>query len=219
MFKKTFYLLLLGSYLYSNEVGIPNDTCALIIASRATKADVKAYVDENITNTQYVTLYQSNNGWYAIALGFLKDNEAKSIVQEWKNNGKIPKDSFCTHGNKFKKEVFLNTYDDYVNNKKIEKINYSSSKESKSSKCKNISSEKAVCYALSFGPKLCSEAITKDNPELGSTLGDRIALASVCTATVKESLASNYVPNDFLLTVILKTTEKPKITPQSQQNQ
>ena len=77
--------LLLSSSIYANNVGIPDNTCALIVASRQTKADVKAYIDDNISYTKYVTLYEANNGWYAIALGFLKDKESKLIMTKWKN--------------------------------------------------------------------------------------------------------------------------------------
>jgi len=100
------------------DVLIPNDQCALIVASRSTEADVKDYVNNEIENKKYVTIYRANNDWYAIALGFLKDYEKDSIMSKWKENGKIPQDSFCAKSYKFKEEVYMN----FSKNNNIQKL-------------------------------------------------------------------------------------------------
>jgi hypothetical protein len=109
------------SSLYG-DVLIPSDQCALIVASRSTKSEVKDYINNEIKNTKYVTIYKANNGWYAIALGFLKDSEKDSIISKWKRSAKIPHDSFCAKSYKFKEEIHIdfsnanNSYESYHSN-------------------------------------------------------------------------------------------------------
>jgi len=189
---------LIFTFLYGNDVGIPDNTCALIVASRQTKSDVKAYIDDNISYTKYVTLYEANNGWYAIALGFLKDSEYKSIMQKWKSIGKIPNDSFCTHGNKFKKEVFIN--DDNVN------YSYSSSNYTpKNYSAKNNSSnEKQLkCLALTWGPDVCSQSFSeyaKKNDDMNDV--SDIIKSPACATMIAKSLGEDVTQNDLELAVI-----------------
>lgn len=102
--KAIFILILLSKILYS-DVLIPNNKCALIVASRATISESKDYIKNQVTNKKYVNLYQSNNGWYAISIGFIKNNNVRSILKKWKNSGKIPMDSFCAKANKFVSEI------------------------------------------------------------------------------------------------------------------
>jgi len=212
MFKKNLFLLFSVYSLYGNDVGIPDDTCALIIASRQTKYEVKEYIDNNISDTRYVTIYQSNNGWYAIALGFLKDYQSKYIIRKWKDSGKIPSDSFCTKGNKFKREVFISMSDEAYHSSKSVSLDkdkrYYSTKRNNSS-CQNIDidKEKIACYALIVGPKLCTMAIKEQNEELSSTIGGRVALSSACTAGVKSIFAKQYVPEDFLMSVVTEVAD------------
>ena len=135
-------ILLFGVFLNTSLFGdvlIPEDQCALIVASRSTKAEVKDYVNNEISNSRYVTIYRANNGWYAIALGFLKDNEKRTIISRWKKSGKIPQDSFCAKSYKFQEEInidFSKRYED-SSTKKVRSYSsykYSSSNSSSMSK-------------------------------------------------------------------------------------
>lgn len=79
----------------------PNDECAVIVASRQTLDEVRAYINDNITDKRYISVYPSQNGWYAISVGKLKPNLADTVMANWKASGKIPNDSFCSNGDKF----------------------------------------------------------------------------------------------------------------------
>jgi len=105
---KKIMLIVLISLVLSAEVDIPSNKCALIVASRKTMSEVRDYVKDEISEKKYVTIYQANNGWYAIALGFLKNSEQKSIISRWKQINKIPHDSFCAKADKFSQEMDLN---------------------------------------------------------------------------------------------------------------
>lgn len=191
--KKILLYFLLFSFLYGNNVGIPDNTCALIVASRQTKADVKAYIDENITFTKYVTLYQANNGWYAIALGFLKDNESKSVMRRWKNSGKIPYDSFCTHGDRFVKEVFLDK--DHVNYS----YNHSQSTGDNSGKSsQNHTIKELKCMVLTWGPDVCSKKFSEyaENNDNIDDVSD-IIKSPACTSIVSKMLGEEATADDI----------------------
>ena len=73
----------------------------------------------------------------------------------------------------------------------------------KISKCQDIEQEKVNCYILSFGAQGCAYAINNSD----SSLGERIAVSTACTYAIKNSLASEYVPADFALTVFDGITE------------
>jgi len=200
MFKVFFTFLLIFSSIYANNVGIPADTCALIVASRETKADVKAYIDDNISYTKYVTLYEANNGWYAIALGFLKDKESKSIMKKWKNSGKIPSDSFCTHGNKFKKEVFIN--DDNVNSS-YTSSNYTVKSKPNSNKTSTNNEKQLKCLALTWGPDVCSQSFSeyvKKNDDMDDV--SDIIKSPTCATMIAQSLGEEVTQNDLEIAVI-----------------
>ena len=106
--KSLLLFLMLSTSAYSNVL-IPNNQCALIVASRTNITEVKNYINDEVSNKKYVNVYISNNGWYAISIGFLKNNNAKSILKKWKISGKIPQDSFCAKAHKFTSEVNLNS--------------------------------------------------------------------------------------------------------------
>jgi len=193
---------LIFSFLYGNNVGIPDDTCALIVASRKTKTDVKAYIDDNISYTKYVTLYESNNGWYAIALGFLKDYESESVMRQWKSTGKIPSDSFCTHGNKFKKEVFINEDKVYVSSNSS---NYKKSSNTKSTYTSNQNYEKKQlkCLALTWGPDVCSQAFSeyvKKNDDVNDV--SDIIKSPACATMIAKSLGEDVTQADLEIAVV-----------------
>ena len=184
---------LILSFIYGNNVGIPNDSCALIIASRKTKMDVKAYVDENITYTKYVTLYESNNGWYAIALGFLKNHESKSIIKQWKRDGKIPNDSFCTHGDRFKKEIFIdNIYNSSPSN---QSLSYKSSPSNNKKQLK--------CLALTWGPDVCSQSFS-DYANKTNNIDDvsDIIKSPACATMITEALGEKLTQADLEIAIL-----------------
>ena len=201
MLKKSLLYCLLFSFIYGNDVGIPNDSCALIIASRETKSDVKAYIDENITYTKYVTLYESNNGWYAIALGFLKNYESKAIMRQWKNEGRIPSDSFCTHGNKFKKEVFIDddVYSVATTTTSNNRSSYSKEESSSSSKSSN---KQLKCLALTWGADVCSQSFSRYADEKDMNDIHDIIKSPVCATMIAKSLNEDISQTDLEIAMV-----------------
>ena len=115
--KKIFIAIVMSIVLYA-DVDIPSNKCALIVASSTTMSEVRDYINNEIANKEYVTLYRANNGRYAIALGFLKDNEVDRVMSKWKRIGKIPQDSFCAKSSKFREEI---SYDNYTRNSSNDK--------------------------------------------------------------------------------------------------
>lgn len=94
-------MTVLLSLLYLSAVQavtFPNNQCAVVVASRQNMDEVRAYVDEQQLNTEAVTVYPSSNGWLAISVGLVAD---KQVLVDWKKQGKIPADSFCSNGEKF----------------------------------------------------------------------------------------------------------------------
>ena len=61
----------------------------------------------------------------------------------------------------------------------------------------DVTKEQVACYAVIVGPKVCTEAVVKDNRELTQNIGGRISLSAACTAGVKSTFAQEYVPNDL----------------------
>jgi len=107
--KKIITAIFVSVVLYA-DVDIPSNKCALIVASSTTMSEVHDYINNEISNKEYVTLYRANNGRYAIALGFLKDNEVDRVMSNWKSIGKIPQDSFCAKASRFREEISYNNY-------------------------------------------------------------------------------------------------------------
>lgn len=204
--RKILLYFLIFSFLHGNNVGIPDNTCALIVASRQTKADVKAYIDDNITYTKYVTLYQANNGWYAIALGFLKDNESKSIMKQWKNSGKIPYDSFCTHGNKFQKEIFINNDSidySYIPSSSTTRHKIANNKNESKNSSKHIDKKNLKCLALTWGPDVCSQQFSeyaKKNDDMDD-ISD-IIKSPACATMITKILGEQMTQNDVEISMI-----------------
>jgi len=109
MLKKIILYISLTGILIAN-VDIPNNRCALIVASSKHLYEIKNYIDNKINDKRYLNVYQSNNGRYAISIGFLKDYEVDRVMNRWKSSGKIPRDSFCAKSYKFIREVRISEY-------------------------------------------------------------------------------------------------------------
>jgi len=200
--KLLIYTLLTG--VLTAEVDIPSNKCALIITSSKYMYEIKDYLENKLDDKKYLNVYIANNQRYAVSRGFLTDNEVDAVMKNWKASGKIPQDSFCLKSHKFVRELL--PYEYSSSNTSYSRTT-SKKSYSRSSECKNIEQEKTNCYILSFGPKACSEAIFASDPQLRDSLGDRIAVSTACTYGVKNSLASQYVPDDFALTVLDEITE------------
>lgn len=179
------------------EVVIPKNKCALIVASRKTKKDVKAYIDDNITNTRYLNIYKSNNDWYAISIGFLKRSQHKSIINQWKKIGKIPSDSLCSSGSRYLYEVSP----DQPIEKSLEKKYglYTNKSHSTSQKTKN---RMLICLAKTWGPDVCSYKFNQFAKQKMNTEVNDMINSPVCATMISEALNEPVSQSDIEVAVL-----------------
>lgn len=194
MIRIYFFVVLLFSVSYS-EVDIPSDSCALIVASRETKHDVQQYIKNEINNKKYVTVYKSSNGWYAIALGFLKDSQVSSLMNSWKNNGKIPTDSFCTKGKRFTNEVYISLYTNF--NEETSNVSYQQQNKSNNSD----KDRTRICLAKTWGPDVCSHKFNEfAKKELNTEVNDMIN-SPICATLISEALNEPVTESDIQIAI------------------
>lgn len=86
---------------------IPPGECALIVASRQTVAEARAYVLTNIRDRRFLSAFLGRNGWIAISVGTLNPDEVDTVLSSWKESGRIPQDSYCSTGSNYVEVVDL----------------------------------------------------------------------------------------------------------------
>ncbi len=80
---------------------IPDGRCVLVVASRPSVDDSRAYIAGMAQIPPFTQVFPSSNGWYAITVGSLTTAERDATMARWKAQGRIPQDSFCTFGADF----------------------------------------------------------------------------------------------------------------------
>jgi hypothetical protein len=173
-----------GEMLVSKNVKIPKNTYALIVAARRTKAETRDYILGHIKDRRFLTVYRSQNGWFAISIGFLKRNQ-KYILNQWKRSGKIPQDSYLTKGKKFVSEVYIDL-----------------NSERKSSR-RNVSQDRALkCLIKTWGPDVCSHQFNIfAKKELGGEVTD-IINSPACTAMISKAMNEPATDNDIAVATV-----------------
>ena len=195
------YLLTITFCLWSTTTisseFVPDNECALIVASRQTIGEVNEYI-ATLDDTRHLAVYKSQNGWYAISIGTLEPHQIQPVMSKWKSQGKIPYDSFCSKGTRFTDKLTI-TRGGSNSNRPSDQSSYSNYGNTTSS-CDgiDIDQEKIACYALIVGPKACTQAVSEDSPHLASTISQRIGLSAACTAGVKSAFAGQYVADDLV---------------------
>lgn len=179
------------------EVVIPKDKCVLIVASRKNMRDVKDYIDENITNTRYLNIYRSSNGWYAVSIGFLDKTQKKSTLKSWKRVGKIPHDSLCSNGSRYLYEVSPNgTIQKVLSNKK------GAYRSTNSSSHKRGSNRTLLCLAKTWGPDVCSHKFNEfAKRKMDIEVNDMIN-SPVCATLISEVLNEPVTSSDIKVAVL-----------------
>ncbi|MGR3435555.1 MAG: hypothetical protein ACU0CO_11815 [Shimia sp.] len=86
---------------------IPAGECVLVVASRRTVPEARAWVRANVADRRFVKGFRASNGWIAISVGTLDEVERDPVIARWKASGRIPRDSFCTEGTTFTAYVDL----------------------------------------------------------------------------------------------------------------
>lgn len=80
---------------------------ALVVASRATEADVVAFLGsgavarENLPPAFETRVYLSQNGWYAIAIGLFPPAQCENRLSRLVRRNAIPGDSYCSSGERY----------------------------------------------------------------------------------------------------------------------
>lgn len=109
-------ILILAWTAAAQAITFSDNQCAVVIASRQTMAEVIDYVKTHQINPKKVTVYPSENGWLAISVGLISD---RKILATWKEQGKIPPDSFCSSGEKFLRGTSLLPQKDIIKNEPL----------------------------------------------------------------------------------------------------
>ena len=99
-----FGLTLSGSALAQSL--IPADKCALIVASRTSLDEVRAYQAVH-SQLSYGPVYLSRNGWYAISVGLIDERAAGETLRQLKADYRIPQDALCSDGDAYVSTVEL----------------------------------------------------------------------------------------------------------------
>lgn len=80
---------------------------ALIIASRQTEAEILNYTKQFISNlsldptTDWFDIFLSNNGWFAVSIGFGPSSDCESQLSDYVAKRIVPDDSYCSTGQSF----------------------------------------------------------------------------------------------------------------------
>ena len=112
-------------------------------------------------------IYKAQNGYYAVSVGTLRPSEVSSVMNKWKANGRIPSDSRCSKGSGFL--YALNPVTGQKMKRTTTQIAAKKPARVASKRvyidCKRIDLRKevAACYALTVGPKACTQAINESS--------------------------------------------------------
>ena len=79
----------------------------VIVYSRPTLGEAVDLAKQLETDWPSTSIFQSQNGWYAISIGTLRDNDQQHLKDEWIATGRIPDDSFLSSGEKLVRKVIL----------------------------------------------------------------------------------------------------------------
>lgn len=169
-FMRFCYLVLISFFLnspaYAENLLNP-DECALQIASRASFAAAQRVLKNYHFTKKNAVIYKAQNGYYAVSVGTLRPSEVSSVMNKWKANGRIPSDSRCS-----KWSGFLYALNPVTGQKMKRTTTQIAAKKPArvASKrvyidCKRIDLRKevAACYALTVGPKVCTQAINESS--------------------------------------------------------
>ena len=78
--------------------------CAIIVASRKSESEVRAFVNQNRSMGDFY-VFLAKNGWHAISLGVITLNKAPGFLERNKARRSIPEDSYCSTGKGYIRQV------------------------------------------------------------------------------------------------------------------
>ena len=79
---------------------IPDGKCAIITGASKSKKDVLKALKKYSDYVDPIAV-ESNNGYFAFSLGIYEKSKSKSVLNEFKGKGLIPKDSYCGNVKRF----------------------------------------------------------------------------------------------------------------------
>ncbi len=79
--------------------------CYITVASRRTLAETQSFIRQSLRDTGKVRVFKSNNGFFGITYGIVTRGESDWTLAQWKAQGLIPSDSYCSTGENFVSEV------------------------------------------------------------------------------------------------------------------
>lgn len=81
-----------------------NGQCAIVVASRQTIDDARAWIIANRWEDE-ARVYASRNGWYAVSVAVVDTSVAPAVLERGKSNGVLPSDAYCSTGKSYLREV------------------------------------------------------------------------------------------------------------------
>lgn len=181
-----------------NPTLFPNEgRCSIVVASRKTLREVTIFLKDITGYEKDVNIYRSTNGWYAITVGTHDIDQGWQRVDYLKRQDLIPQDSLCSQGENYIAHISIGE------KPKLSSIttnsqSSSSAKRSRKVNCDKSEEEVAACYALTVGPKACSQYVSENHVPLADTYAKRVAVSSACAGALKESFAEDFLPSDIV---------------------
>ena len=82
----------------------PTGQCAIVVASRQSVAEARAWIIVNSWEKE-AAVFSSRNGWFAISIGVVDSSLAPSALQRGKAAGSLPADAYCSTGNSYLRQI------------------------------------------------------------------------------------------------------------------
>ena len=82
----------------------PNGQCAIVVASRQSIDDARAWIFANRWEDE-ANVYASRNGWYAISVALVDTSVASAVLERGKSTGVLPSDAYCSTGESYLRQV------------------------------------------------------------------------------------------------------------------
>ncbi|UWQ00777.1 hypothetical protein K3X44_09590 [Aliiroseovarius crassostreae] len=183
---------------------VPNEKCAFTVASRKTLAEVRSYIATRLhpSHKPYLRVAKTQNGWFAISVGDVPKVKFSTIKSRLVRKGEVPRDSFCSSGKKYTRIIPRHEY--------LPMGQAPSTRRSPSKRrvnCKQYNREISACYALTLGPKACTQYVSEKRIPGANTFAERVAISSACTAGTNASFAKSFLPSDVMGVIIDETLE------------
>lgn len=96
--------LIWGAELALAQDFFPNGQCAIVVASRQSLVEARAWIMANGWKKEAI-VFSSSNGWFAITIGVVDASIAPSVLQRGKAAGSLPNDAYCSTGNSYVQRV------------------------------------------------------------------------------------------------------------------